>query len=667
MIKTLVNKFLLLLNIIITSSIYCKIKGYLRYINNLDKKYPKIAKIEEYQVYYLYLTILPCPIIISSTAYILAIFSYQAWFTLTIFLFLIYFLILGQDVSLFFFATLIILVLGGTLNEQQALAGFSNTSILAIITLLLLGKTIETCHILDYLVEKLMGQPRNILFAYIRVLPFIGFISAFINNTPVIAVILPLLQIWSYQSKLSLAKLTMPASYISMLGGTCTLIGSSSNLMVNSLLEEIDRSHMFSFWQPGIIGFPLLIIGGIYLIIAGKWLLPQDNKYQKSPRYSYAIVDIVEPELFHIDGYFGVYKTARENRNNYYNINDIENFGDPSDQGDMDDQSDHSNYSEQFGEQLLNTPPLPSGNSVIWGITECLDKINKNAELYGIQIIPEEEAHLLGLNRTIFRAELKNTTNAGNYEHLYSLIRDKNEVNIHTNLNYRNGDIVIFSPGGKININDFNNLELLSYWQAKKTINYKILLTIFFVISIITMIVLNSLQIFDLYMLATFILILFLLLRLSTWEEVVQQTNWTIYLLIASSVGIGKALKESNIIEETADIVAPIFYHISVLPTLLLLHVMTTLLSSILNNSTVIAIMIPVAHTVTLRYDIDSKMFYAVVMIASSTSFLTSFSYQTNIMIQAVTKYKSIDFIKYGLPLTLICIPITILLSWLFI
>jgi len=207
--------------------------------------------------------------------------------------FLMYFLLMGHDPSLFFFSSLLVTVLGNVLEQDQALHGFSNTGLLAIMTLMLLGKAIENCHVLDYLIEKIMGRSSNLYLIYLRLLPIVGIISAFINNTPVVTITLPILHIWSIKSNVQLSKLTMPVSFISMLGGTCTLIGSSANLLVDSLLIELDTSHRFTFWQPGYVGLPMLVIGLIYLIIFSKHLLPKDGKLQKCLTRSYVICKYV--------------------------------------------------------------------------------------------------------------------------------------------------------------------------------------------------------------------------------------------------------------------------------------------------------------------------------------------------------------------------------------
>jgi di/tricarboxylate transporter len=275
-------------------------------------------------------------------------------------------------------------------------------------------------------------------------------------------------------------------------------------------------------------------------------------------------------------------------------------------------------------------------------------------------------AHALRCNRDIFRGQLINGNCYPENCQTYAVFRSNDQLNLNQKFIYQNDDVVVFNSDNKVHLYDFKEIQLLSYWEEQPHVNYRLLLSIFFIASMVVMIILNSLQIVDLYILATFILIIFLLFKLSTWDKVVKETNWTIYLLLASSVGLGKALKESNIIEEVADIISPMFKDISIVPTLFILHILTVMLSSLLNSPTVLAIMIPIGHTVTTRYDLDSQIFYMVIMIACSTSFLTSFSYQTNTMVQSLVQYRHIDYFKYGLILTILCCPITVFCSWLF-
>ena len=621
------------------------------------KQYRVMKAFVDYEPYLLYITLLPCPIIITSISYAFALFSYKSWFMLSTMSFLLYFLLMGHDPSLFFFTSLLVTVLGNVLEQDQALHGFSNTGLLAIMTLMLLGKAIENCHVLDYMIEKIIGRSSNLYLIYLRLLPIVGIISAFINNTPVVTITLPILHIWSVKSNIQLSKLAMPVSFISMLGGTCTILGSSANLLVDSLLIELDTIHRFRFWEPGYVGLPLLVIGLFYLIIFSKHLLPKDGKLQKCLTRSYVVCRCV---------------------NNKVKINKVHGIDIAyiirHDVDEMDDDIDVYNHNileideDNYG---------PGDYLLIYGIQECLQNLYVDKDTYGLELLDVDEVDIFNLKRNIYQGHIKTINNGIKNIHkiirqgieIRKEIRDSNDDDwpmllYSETLNIN--DTVIFSHNHRPDKNVFYDLQILPYWQKQTEFNRKTLLSIFLFVCIATIIVIDSFRLLDLYILTTFVLLVFIILRLSTWQSIIQQTNWSIYLLLSSSIGLSSAIKYSGIVEEAADLLAPtLASQTPIIVTLLLLHIFTTFMSSLLANPGVISIMIPVAHTITTRYHLDSKVFYAVVMLASSTSFLTSFSYQTNILVQSETGYKAVDFLKLGLPLTIITTIVTVGLCYL--
>jgi len=554
----------------------------------------------------------------------------------------LYFLLVGQDPSLFFFFGLICLLLGKVIDKEQALHGFANTSLLAIMTLMLLGKAIENCHILDYVIDKILGRNNNIYIFYLKILPLTAFTSAFINNTPVVAILLPILQIWSSKNNIPLTKLAMPVSFAAILGGTCTLIGSSAMMLADGLLLEIDPDGRIDFWQPAPIGILLTIVGILYLM-SNKWLLPQTSEYQPCLTRSYVVVKVVNTDKLNVNDFVGV-KVIFASKVTY-------------DEGHRENiQTDADNYWR--GDYLT-----------VIGINECLHKLYQQQDKYGVEFIKSTDLTFNGLQNNIYQG-----VNVDNYQkrigqNIHLLIRNGQEIDldeyssIHDGF-IHNNDVIIFSADHKPSPLQYQDLQLLSYWIPIPQLNNKIFVSSIILISLLVMVVLSSLNVIDLYILVTFVLIIFMLLQLSTWQDVIQQTNWSVYLLLSSSIGLGKAIKISGLIEEIADIVEPIIGGWNIIIILFMLSIITTLLSSLIATPGVISIMIPIAHTFKNRYQIESSVFYVVIMYACSCQFLTYFSFQTNLLVQSVTGYRSIDYIKYGTFLTILTTIISVIGSY---
>src|SRR3990167_9817964 len=129
-------------------------------------------------------------------------------------------------------------------------------------------------NVLRYVVKYILRNPKSILSAQIRLLVPVAFFSAFVNNTPLVALMIPVVQNWSGSCGLNVSKLLMPLSYAAIMGGTCTIIGTSTNIIVQGLAQQVDPTMNLGFFEIGIVGVPVLIIGLIYMILFSPCLLP---------------------------------------------------------------------------------------------------------------------------------------------------------------------------------------------------------------------------------------------------------------------------------------------------------------------------------------------------------------------------------------------------------
>lgn len=134
-------------------------------------------------------------------------------------------------------STLTLCIAANIITVQEGLAGFANEGLLAVISLFVVAAGINHTGALDWYMGRLLGRPKSIAMAQIRLMIPIAFVSAFLNNTPVVVVMIPIVQRWGENIGVSPKQLLIPLSFASILGGTCTLIGTSTNLVVSGLLE----------------------------------------------------------------------------------------------------------------------------------------------------------------------------------------------------------------------------------------------------------------------------------------------------------------------------------------------------------------------------------------------------------------------------------------------
>ncbi|KAL7540472.1 hypothetical protein ACHAXR_010131, partial [Thalassiosira sp. AJA248-18] len=185
---------------------------------------------------------------------------------------------IGADLVML--AALTLCMAGNVITVDEGLSGFSNEGVLTVLVLFVVAAGIQLTGGLDWYMAKLLGRPINTAGAQLRLMVPIAVVSAFLNNTPVVVIMIPICQKWGKNVGISPAQLLVPLSFASILGGTCTLIGTSTNLVVAGLLTDAypdDPSMQIGLFDLGEFGIPILFIGMSYIIIASPYLLPGGN------------------------------------------------------------------------------------------------------------------------------------------------------------------------------------------------------------------------------------------------------------------------------------------------------------------------------------------------------------------------------------------------------
>ena len=195
-------------------------------------------------------------------------------------------------------AVVTLLVTLRILTPTEALAGLANEGMVTVGLLFIVAAGLRETGGMHLLTQRMLGQPRSLRAAQVRLTVPVAAMSAFLNNTPLVAMLLPVVDEWARQQRLSVSKLMMPLSYATILGGTCSLIGTSTNLVVNGLLSrtaDLPSLHMFEIaW----VGIPCALVGLAYLLLTSRWLLPERRpalSIQDDPR-EYTVEMQVEAE-----------------------------------------------------------------------------------------------------------------------------------------------------------------------------------------------------------------------------------------------------------------------------------------------------------------------------------------------------------------------------------
>jgi len=170
-------------------------------------------------------------------------------------------------------AALALLLVFGVLGPVDALAGFANPGVITIATLYVVAAGLKETGAVQWIARLLLGHPKTQRAAQLRMIAPTGVLSGFMNNTAVVAMFIPAIQDWAQRLGIPASKLLLPLSYATILGGTCTLIGTSTNLVVDGMLQSRLGINLGLF-ELAWVGVPLLVIGGAFLILVGHRLLP---------------------------------------------------------------------------------------------------------------------------------------------------------------------------------------------------------------------------------------------------------------------------------------------------------------------------------------------------------------------------------------------------------
>ena len=181
-------------------------------------------------------------------------------------------------------------LVSGVISTSQALAGFSNEGMVTVAVLYIVVTGIRETGGINWIVQSVLGVPKSLANAQMKVMAPVAALSAFLNNTPVVAVFIPAIEDWAKRHRISVSKLMMPLSYAAIAGGTCTLIGTSTNLVINGMVITETTHSQFGIFDLAWVGIPITIVVFTYVLITQSWLLPERlpavGKYSNVSEYT---------------------------------------------------------------------------------------------------------------------------------------------------------------------------------------------------------------------------------------------------------------------------------------------------------------------------------------------------------------------------------------------
>ena len=547
-----------------------------------------------------------------------------------------------------------ILLLTGLITPTESIMGFSNPAVIIIATLFVLSTSLQKSGILEYFVLSLNKlATHSLTLGLIVFLIAIALASSIVNNTAIVAIFMPITIRLAQKYKLSPSKLLIPLSYAAILGGTLTLVGTSTNLLVNSIMQnygDIKPLGMFEFTKFGVL---TLIVGLIYIVTMGNRLLPSRT------------VTSSLTKSYHLGGYLTEMKISKESPlvdrtcmerslNHNYDIIVL----------------DILRNGELITSNIRNTK-LKEGDILF--IRGSVDSFLRLKTIEKLSMLTDEklnQSELIQENNVLVECLLTNKSEligtslmAANFRRRFGsfvlAIRREGTI-IRKKLAYiilRAYDtLLVYGSREKVqemaSTGDFIILEELETSLKKHKLWW------LSSILIIAVMLLSALGIVPILKGAIIAVVILLTLKVISPVEAYNSIHWQVIVLIATLIPLGHAIQTSG----TADwignniIILVRLFPDQMQPRMLLalIYLLTIILTETSSNAATAIIVTPIAIVSSINLGLDPRPFIFAVCFAASASFITPIGYQTNLMVYGPGGYKFKDFIRVGFPLSVI-------------
>lgn len=551
---------------------------------------------------------------------------------------------------LFVFVAVTLLV-SGILTPAEALAGFSNTGIFTIAALYVVVAGLKDSGATQLIRRYLVGTPQGQGEAARRILPVTVILSAFVNNTPVVAMFTTLVQAQSKRFGIQLSAILIPISYASILGGVCTLIGTSTNLVVDGLIRQ-EGHPGFGLFELAWVGIPVALLGLIYMYVFAQHLLPkrESSIEQFDHVREYLVEMVIQP------GSELIRKSIQDaGLRNLPGLFLVE--------------------LERSGQVLSAVRPrtiLEEGDRLVFaGSPESVLELNN---IHGLALADEQRFKLDGnsSDRRLFEAVLSpsnpmigQTIRESRFRHRYSAVvlsicrhgqRLSGKVG---ELVLCEGDTLLIEAqkGFLMRYRNSREFLLVSKLGTPPTADEsKAVSALLVFVLMIAASAVGLISIFESSLLAAMAM---LMMRCISHEDAGKSIDYPVLLVIACAFALGAAVSKVGL----ADAIAGSLLQVANSPVgaLIAIYIATVFLTELMTNNAAAIIMLPIGLSTAASLDVNYEPFAVAVMVAASASFMTPTGYQTNLMVMGPGGYRFMDYVRFGAPLSLLVAVVSLL------
>ncbi len=585
--------------------------------------------------------------------------SFHAWFTLAAIGGLIVALVREvARVDLIVLTVLGVLLVGGVMSPGEAFAGFSDPAVITVASLYVVAAGIHRTGVLSSIDRLLAPKESSLAGLLLRSTAPTAFMSAFLNNTPVVAMLMPRLQAVAQKKGIPVSKLLMPLSFAAIAGGMITLIGTSTNLIASGLLRDAGYQG-FGLFEFAWIGIPVAVFVIVFLSLVGHRLLPDrqpDGLGDVDAARDYQF-ELRIPGRSPLDG-----KTVSEAQ--------LRSLGDA-----------YLVHIQREGRFIAPAGPdellLSSDVLTFSGKAAAMQRLMEQTDLQanvdgppmhdGQTDIPLYEA-VVSATSDLVGKTLKDISFREKYQGVVLAIHRQNQLlrGALGNVPIEPGDLLVIEARKGFDRN-WSQSQGDFYLVAPKTeIRQRLSKKAPIALGLLAgMIILNVTGVLPLATAAFTAALGTLLFGCLRGQELRKSIDFTVMLTIAGAFGIGKAVEASGLASIMGHGLVTALPGFSPMIVVATLYVITVLLTEIITNNAAIVVMLPISIAAAVDLGVDVRAVALTVTIAASAGFLSPLGYQTHLMVMGAGGYRFKDFFRAGLPVSIGVMAITLAIAYL--
>lgn len=564
----------------------------------------------------------------------------------------------------------------GVISSKDALSVFSNSAPITIACMCILSAALHSTGVIDLVGEALIKSASSKKAVTILLLMIgIVFLSAFMNNTPLVIIMTPVIINLAEKLKDYPSKYLIPLSYAAILGGTCTLIGTSTNILVDSIAQKYGQPA-FSMFEITGAGLILAACGSLFLGLVGRHLLPERailkkelideeqrkkftlealiphhskligktiNELHKSSSMNYEIIDLVRNEVGSKGSLHAIFKTVAS-------VIEGKKEGEAA-----------------LPKSALRDKKLKEGDRIIIK-TEVEDLIEIRKQ-FGLEFGNDDDgfAEVLTSRKTTVAeaAILDNSTFIGKKvkdlrirrrygAYIIAIYRSNHDItgNLET-VTIQSGDIILIE-GPEKELDLLFEQEVLQNLTSNKHVKLNVRKSVISIATITAVVGLSALDVMDISGLSIIGALVVIFSGCISQDKAYQSIEWKILMMIFGMLALSQAIEITGIGKVVVEGLAATFSGYGPWVVLGMVYVLTSIATEVISNNAVAVLLTPIVIGLAQSMGVDARPFIVAVMFGASASFATPIGYQTNTFVYNAGNYRFKDFLKVGVPMNII-------------